>query len=130
VNDALFDEAFFEWRFDFDPDKEYMTEMFTLIVEKQYDILGIIQLYAPKFDLETMLKTNIIAIAIAVTEMLWLKEEIPAKVSINEAIDLSKYYGDDNSKGIVNGILNSFYTSIEKHQKWENNTLTSFSFFC
>jgi len=69
-----------------------MNEMFDLIVIRQYDILEIIKTYAPKFDLETMLKTNIIAIAIAVSEMLWLKEEIPAKVSINEAIDLSKYY--------------------------------------
>jgi N utilization substance protein B len=79
-----------------------MDEMFSLIVDNQHDILGIIQTYAPKFDLETMMKTNILAIAIAITEMLWLKEEIPAKVSINEAIDLSKYYGDENSKNIVN----------------------------
>jgi N utilization substance protein B len=107
-----------------------MDEMFFLVVEKQHEILGVIKTYAPKFDLETMMKTNIIALSIAITEMLWLKEEIPAKVSINEAIDLSKYYGDDNSKNIVNGILNSFFTNIEKHQKGENNTLTSVSFFC
>ena len=127
---SLFDEAFFDGRFNFDLDRDYMNEMFGLIVEKQHDILGIIQLYAPKFDLETMLKTNVLAIAIAITEMLWVTEEIPAKVSINEAIDLAKYYGDDNSKAIVNGILNSFYTNIEKHQKWENNRLDSLSFFC
>lgn len=130
LDNALFDEAFFDWRFDFEPDTVYMDEMFSLIVDNQHDILGIIQTYAPKFDLETMMKTNILAIAIAITEMLWLKEEIPAKVSINEAIDLSKYYGDENSKNIVNWILNSFYTNIEKHQKGENNTLTSISFFC
>jgi len=64
-----------------------------------------------------MLKTNILALCIAITEMLWLKEEIPAKVSINEAIDLSKYFGDDTSKNIVNGILNSFYENIKLHEK-------------
>jgi N utilization substance protein B len=130
LDTVLFNEAFFDWRFDFDPDIAYMDEMFFLVVEKQHEILGVIKTYAPKFDLETMMKTNIIALSIAITEMLWLKEEIPAKVSINEAIDLSKYYGDDNSKNIVNGILNSFFTNIEKHQKGENNTLTSVSFFC
>lgn len=130
LDNTLFDEAFFEWRFDFDPDTVYMNEMFDLIVIRQHDILEIIKTYAPKFDLETMLKTNIIAIAIAVSEMLWLKEEIPAKVSINEAIDLSKYYWDENSKNIVNGILNSFYKNIEIHQKETHNPSWTNSFFC
>lgn len=115
LEEESFNEAFFDDRFDFDPDMDYMGEMLELIPNHQDYILGVIEKYAPKFDLETMLKTNILAIAIAITEMLWLKEEIPAKVSINEAIDLGKYYGDDNSKNIVNGILNSFYKDIEKH---------------
>jgi len=108
LEENSFNKAFFDDKFDFEPDREYLQEMCKLIVEKQSDILGIIKTYAPKFDLDTMLKTNILALAIAITEMLWLKEEIPAKVSINEAIDLSKYYGDDMSKNIVNGILAVF----------------------
>lgn len=129
-NEVLFNVAFFEDRFDFNPDYDYMDEMTSLIISKQKDILGIIDIYAPKFDVETMLKTNILSLCIAITEMLWLKEEIPAKVSMNEAINIAKYYGDDNSKNIVNGILNSFYTNIEKHQKWENGSFDWLSFFC
>lgn len=130
VEDDSFNKAFFDDRFNFEPDRAYMDEMSEIIVSRQADILSIIQTYAPKFDLETMLKTNILAIAIAVSEMLWLKEEIPAKVSINEAIDLAKYYGDDMSKNIVNGILNSFYKNIQTHQKDSKITQDKLQFFC
>jgi N utilization substance protein B len=73
-------------------DEAYLNEMYEIIISKQDSILYIIKKYAPKFDIDTMLKTNILAMSIAIAEMLFLKEEIPAKVSINEAIDLSKYF--------------------------------------
>ena len=47
--------------------------------------------------------------------MIYLKEEIPMKVSINEAVEMAKVYSSDSSKKIVNGILNNFYKNIESH---------------
>jgi len=115
ADDALFDDAFFEWRFDFTPDEDYLREMLEIILDKQDALLELIMLYAPKFDVDTMLKTNILALMIAISEMLYLSEEIPAKVSMDEAINLAKYFWDDTSKNIVNGVLHSFYKNIEKH---------------
>lgn len=129
VNSEEFYASFFEGILDFDVDQEYFSEMFELITQKDKEILSIIKIYAPKFDLDTMLKTNILCIAIAITEMLWLKEEIPAKVSLNEAIELAKYFGDDTSKKIVNGILNSFYTDIEKYQNTDIQVSVTESYF-
>mgnify|MGYP000393471272 CR=1 FL=1 len=91
--------------------------MMSLILEKQDILLAIIAKYAPKFDIDTMLKTNILALMIALAEMLYLTEEIPAKVSIDEAISLAKYYGDDTSKNIVNGVLHSFYKNLDIHKE-------------
>jgi len=129
-DEEAFNSAFFDDRFDFEPDRAYMKEMFELIISKQQAILDIIAEYAPKFDLDTMQKTNILSLAIAITEMLWLKEEIPAKVSINEAIDLSKYFWDDTSKNIVNGILNTFYINITLHQKQDIKSQKKLQLFC
>ena len=53
-------------------------------------------------------------IFIGACEMLFLKEEIPAKVSMNEAIEIAKVYGDDSSKKIVNGVLNKLVTQIDE----------------
>jgi len=124
-----FRAAFFDDRFDFDVDEDYLDEMMEIVVEHQDDIISIIKHFAPKFDIDTMLKTNILCIWIASSEMLWLKEEIPAKVSINEAIDLAKYFWDDTSKNIVNGILNSLLENIETVKKWEIFTSQSSKFF-
>lgn len=129
LDEARFHESFFEWILDFTPDKAYLDEMFEIIISRQNDILEIIKLYAPKFDLDTMLKTNVLALSIAISEMLYLKEEIPAKVSINEAIEITKYFGDDSSKNIVNGILNTFYANIEKHQNVSEKTTQKHNFF-
>jgi N utilization substance protein B len=46
--------------------------------------------------------TYIIPVYISITEMLFIEEEIPPKVSINEAVELAKIYGDDSSRKIVN----------------------------
>lgn len=42
---------------------------------------------------------------IAVFELTHLKEEIPPKVAINEAIDIAKKYGTEESGAFVNGVL-------------------------
>lgn len=129
IDAERFQGAFFDGIFDFSVDEAYLNEMFDLILENHQKILQIIKKYAPKFDIDTMLKTNILAISIAITEMLYLKEEIPAKVSINEAIELAKYYGDEGSKNIVNGILNSFYKDIEQFTKADIKVENNFDFF-
>lgn len=129
IPEQAFYHSFFEWILDFTPDQAYLDEMFQAILEHQNEILDIICTYAPKFDLETMLKTNILALIIAISEMLYLKEEIPAKVSINEAIEIAKYYGDDTSKNIVNGILNSFLENISKYQNSSEKSKNLHCFF-
>lgn len=124
-----FREAFFDDRFNFDLDEKYIEEMFHLVVLHSDDIISVIKHFAPKFDIETMLKINVLCIGVAVCEMLWLQEEIPAKVSLNEAIELSKYFWDDTSKSIVNGILNSFLEQVETYQWKEKLTGEKFNFF-
>lgn len=129
VDEQKFFDSYFDGIMDFQADTAYMQEMFDTIVSHQKEILFIIEKYAPKFDIETMLKTNILALCIAIAEMLYLKEEIPAKVSINEAIELSKYFWDESSKNVVNGILNSFYEHIEEYQKADTKSLSTHHFF-
>ncbi|MDA9128911.1 transcription antitermination protein NusB [Candidatus Gracilibacteria bacterium] len=129
ILEQRFHESFFEGILTFDIDEKYLSEMFQIILDNQDTILSIIAQYAPKFDIDSMLKTNILSMCIAIAEMLYIKEEIPGKVSINEAIDLAKYYGDDTSKNIVNGILNGFYKNIETHQDELNKISKKYEFF-
>ncbi len=52
-------------------------------------------------------------ILIAITEMLDFPE-IPPKVSINEALEISKMYSEDKSKTFINGILDSIFKKMQE----------------
>ena len=51
-----------------------------------------------------MAKVDLALIRLAVYEMKY-EEDIPVKVAINEAIELAKQYGADDSPAFVNGVL-------------------------
>ena len=52
----------------------------------------------------------------AFTEILYMKE-LPVKVSMNEYIEISKYYSTSKSKLFVNGLLDSFVKNYIKEGK-------------
>ena len=52
---------------------------------------------------------------VAVFEMLYCKD-IPTKVSINEAIDVGKKFGTEESGAFINGILDTIRIAIEQHK--------------
>ena len=113
IDESEFDNTFYWEVFDFDLDEKYLKEMFSLILEKEGYLLKIISMLAPKFKIESMWNHYIVPILIWACEMLYLEEEIPAKVSINEAVEISKVYWDESSKKIVNWVMNKLYKDIE-----------------
>ncbi len=131
IQEETFMDSFFHGKFRVDLDEWYIREMEQLLIEKEAYCLGLIKKYAPKFDIENMNIENTLPIMIGIIEMFFLKEEIPAKVTINEAVELAKMYADDSSKRIVNGVLNKIYQDIETiNADIEKYKLdTSFSFF-
>jgi len=55
-------------------------------------------------------------IRLCIYEMLYM-EEIPAAVSLNEAIELVKQFDDQKMKAFVNGLLNGAKNEIEESKK-------------
>ena len=68
------------------------------------NIDDIIQKSSTSWDIKRIAKVDLSILRVAITEILYLSD-IPDKVSINEAIDLAKKYGDENSYKFVNGLL-------------------------
>ncbi len=85
----------------------YYIESFSGIQQEEGMLLQIVAHYAPKFEAEIMPIINLLPIFIAAYEMLYLKcDQIPEKVSINEAVELAKRFSDDGAREMVNGVLN------------------------
>lgn len=57
---------------------------------------------------------HILTLMLSLTEMIyWKGEEIPTSVSVNEAIELTKKFSDDQGKGFINGALATFLKERE-----------------
>lgn len=109
-----FYNSFFDEVFTFERDEDYLAEMNKIIRYYESFFVFIIKKYSPKFDFDKMSVVNIIPVYIALAEMFFLSEEIPGKVSVNEAVEVAKVYWDDSSKKIVNWILNKVLHEYEE----------------
>lgn len=59
-----------------------------------------------KWTIDRISKINLAILKLAVCEILF-EDDIPNKVSLNEAIELAKKYGEDTAPSFINGVLNS-----------------------
>ena len=69
---------------------------------------SIIKKYTPTWPLERQNLTDKNILRLAIYEM-FFRPDIPEVVSINEAIELAKLYGTDDSPAFINGVLDSIY---------------------
>jgi len=94
---ALCEDDACSWK---EKDKTYIFEK----VEKLEEIDAKINEVSEGWKTGRMGKVDLTLIRLAVYEMLY-EEDVPAKVAINEAVELAKQYGTDNSPSFVNGVL-------------------------
>ncbi len=66
----------------------------------------IIASVAKNWKIYRIAKIELTILRLAIYELLW-RADIPTKVAINEGIELSKRYGDVNSRRFINGILDA-----------------------
>lgn len=88
-------------------DLEYMNHKCKDIFSKLTEIDAAINESTTGWKTTRMGKVDLSIIRLAVYEMKY-EEDIPAKVSINEAVELAKKYGTDDSPSFVNGVLAKF----------------------
>ena len=81
-----------------------LKERFNEIVEKLPEIDSILSTISTGWDLNRMGKVDLTAMRIAVYEIKY-DESIPDVVSINEAVEIAKKYGSNESSKLINGIL-------------------------
>ncbi len=76
--------------------------------ERREELDGLIRKASKHWRLERMPLVDRNVLRIALYEVMHLKD-IPPKVSIDEAVELGKKYGTEESGGFINGVLDSVY---------------------
>ena len=87
-----------------DKEIEYIKDKTLAIIDKLSEIDEIINENSDGWPTNRLGKAELTIMRLAVYEIRF-DEEIPDGVAINEAVELSKKYGSDNSSSVVNGVL-------------------------
>lgn len=85
-------------------DEVYMKEKYQKVVEKLEEIDGILNEASTGWKTKRMNRVDLTALRLAVYEMKY-DEDVPVRVAINEAVNLAKMFGGDDSSSFVNGVL-------------------------
>lgn len=91
---------------------QYAISLLKTAIEKKEYIMGLIVPKLKKWDPERIAVLDLVMIRLGVCELLYF-ETIPAKVTINEYIDIAKSYSTAQSGQFVNGILDSIHKDLE-----------------
>jgi N utilization substance protein B len=75
---------------------------------------------APEWPLGQIARVDRNILRIAILELLILKEN-PPKVIINEAVEIAKTFGGNNSSKFINGVLGTIYRASEIYDPKEDN---------
>ncbi len=96
-----------------DEDKTFLeNEVFG--VERHLEELdGLIDGYAKGWNLNRLAKVDLTLLRMGLFELLYLPE-VPVGAAINEAVELSKRYGEDKSYSFINGILGTAARELRK----------------
>lgn len=94
-------------------DVSFMEELMKGVLAKKDDIDHIIVKAAPDWPLEKISPVDRNVLRLGLYELLFAdREEVPAKVAINEAIELAKTFGGETSGRFVNGVLGAVYKEL------------------
>ncbi|MBI5728479.1 MAG: transcription antitermination factor NusB [Candidatus Magasanikbacteria bacterium] len=96
-----------------DENKTYVRDTVETVSGLSPQIDAVIAQYATNWPLEQIALVDRNILRIGVYELKW-NDAIPAKVAINEAIEIAKTYAGPSSGKFVNGILGAIYKDLEK----------------
>ena len=116
VMDRDIGETFTSFWENFDPQED--AHQFALLLtegswSKKEEIDAAISQHSENWSLSRMARVDRNILRMAVYELLHCPD-IPPKVTLNEAIDLAKIFGSENSGSFINGILDALYADMRK----------------
>jgi len=101
-------------------DMSFMKQLLQSAMAKQKEIDEVITRAAPEWPLDKIAAIDRNVLRLGLTELLYAdRAQVPAKVAINEAIELAKSFGSNSSGRFVNGVLGAVYVELGEPGKNE-----------
>lgn len=103
-------------------DTLFMERLLDGVVGKKPELDLVIEKAAPEWPIDRISPVDRNILRLGLYELLFAdRSEVPAKVAINEAIELAKQFGGENSSRFINGVLGAVYKEIGEPGKAETS---------
>ena len=86
------------------------------VCEKKNELDSLISQTSKNWRLKRMTRTDKCILRLAVFEILFM-DDIPPKVSIDEAVEIGKKFGGEDSGSFINGVLDNIYNTLAKENQ-------------
>lgn len=97
-------------------DREYTIDLYRKSINHNSEFEELIKLKTQNWELDRIALLDIILMKMALCEVLYFPS-IPVKVTLNEYIEISKYFSTPKSKVFINGILDKIIRSLKENNK-------------
>jgi N utilization substance protein B len=97
-------------------DKKFIDNLVSGVIKATSEVDELIKVAAPEWPISQIAAIDRAILRLGIYELLYIKE-IPPKVAINEAIELGKAFGGENSGKFINGVLGTIYRNSELYKK-------------
>ncbi|HRC28406.1 MAG TPA: transcription antitermination factor NusB [Candidatus Saccharimonas sp.] len=96
-------------------DTDFVKDLVEGTTGAQEDLDSKIQPIAPEWPIDQISRIDRAVLRLGMYELLYKGSVVPPKVAINEAVELAKAFGSDNSSKFINGVLGTaFRTLVEE----------------
>jgi N utilization substance protein B len=92
-------------------DKDFIERLVRGVAEHEAELDAELQPVAPEWPIDQIARMDRVVLRIGLYELKYEKD-VPAKVVINEAVELAKAFGSENSSKFVNGVLGTLLRQI------------------
>lgn len=116
ISGNSYNEIIDSWQMDDDEVLGFARNLLKMVLDHQEEIDEAVIASVKNWKFDRIALIDRLILRLAVCEFLWF-EDIPPKVTINEAIDLAKKFSTEESGRFVNGILDSLYHKFQKESK-------------
>ncbi|QGY45441.1 transcription antitermination factor NusB [Maribellus comscasis] len=97
-------------------DRDFAKDLIRKTIINHDELRELIKEHSKNWDVERIAFMDILVMQLAITEFLYFPS-IPTKVSLNEYIELSKFYSTEKSRNFINGILDKTLKDLKKSGK-------------
>lgn len=103
-------------------DKGFVESIVKGVIENQDDLDAKIQPIASEWPIDQIARIDRNILRIGLYELLHQAKIVPPKVAINEAVELAKAFGSDNSSKFINGVLGTAYRTLVEDTTNDSST--------